>query len=236
MRWCWVYLLAVVAFVHTASAQEAGRYAIEIDLQDQLAYLIEDGGVVLTTPISSGRGGHFTTSGRFKMTQKERNHLSNMYGKIVDARGHTIVADADSDMRVPRGGRFVPAPMRYFMRFNGAEGMHAGYLPGRPASHGCVRLPEENAIALFETVPVGTPVTVFGNTAHSSRTRENRRPRRAELQWTRHAEPAVFRWSGGLALGRNAAASYARLRRAKGGRRSSWGHSWVPTSRPASES
>ena len=106
-----------------------------------------------------------------------------MYGKIVDARGHTIVADADSETRVPRGGHFVPAPMRYFMRFNGAEGMHAGFLPGRPASHGCVRLPEEDAIALFETVPVGTPVTVFGNTA------QNSRQSRRSSQFTRRAEP-----------------------------------------------
>jgi hypothetical protein len=74
------------------------------------------------------------------------------------------VSDADADMPVPRGGKFVPAPMRYFLRFSGANGMHAGYLPGYPASHGCVRLPEEYAIAFFNSVEVGTPVTVFGRT------------------------------------------------------------------------
>ncbi len=67
-------------------------------------------------------------------------------------------------MAVPRGGKFIPAPMRYFIRFDGATGMHAGYLPGYPASHGCVRLPQEKAIALFDAVQVGTPVTVFGRT------------------------------------------------------------------------
>ncbi len=87
-----------------------------------------------------------------------------MYGKIVDARGNTIVADADADMAVPRGGKFIPAPMHYFMRFNGADGMHAGYLPGYPASHGCVRMPQEYAIAFFNSVSAGTPVTVFGRT------------------------------------------------------------------------
>jgi hypothetical protein len=70
-------------------------------------------------------------------------------------------------MRVPAGGKFIPAPMRYFMRFEGANGMHAGYLPGYPASHGCVRLPEQNAIAFFNSVEVGTPVTVFGTTPRS---------------------------------------------------------------------
>jgi hypothetical protein len=74
------------------------------------------------------------------------------------------VADADADMQVPRGGKFIPAPMHYFMRFNGGDGMHAGYLPGYPASHGCVRMPEQYAIAFFNAVQVGTPVTIFGRT------------------------------------------------------------------------
>jgi lipoprotein-anchoring transpeptidase ErfK/SrfK len=148
-------------------AQEPRKQAIEIDLQEQIAYLIEDGQVALEAPISTGRAGHFTETGAFKIIEKERNHYSNMYGKIVDARGNTVTADADADMAVPPGGRFVPAPMRYFLRFNGAIGMHAGYLPGYPASHGCVRLPEGDAIALFNSVEVGTPVTVFGTTRRS---------------------------------------------------------------------
>lgn len=98
------------------------------------------------------------------MLEKERDHYSSIYGRIIDASGNTIVADADMDMPVPPGCKFVPAPMRYFMRFDGASGMHAGYLPGYPASHGCVRLPEEDAIAFFNAVEVGTPVTIFGRT------------------------------------------------------------------------
>lgn len=118
----------------------------------------------MATPIASGRSGHLTPTGSFKVVEKERNHVSSIYGKIVDARGNTIVADADTDMPVPPGGKFIPAPMRYFVRFSGANGLHAGYLPGYPASHGCVRLPEQNAIAFFNAVEVGTPVTVFGRT------------------------------------------------------------------------
>jgi lipoprotein-anchoring transpeptidase ErfK/SrfK len=120
--------------------------SVEIDLEEQTAYLLQNGRPVLATPISSGRYGHLTERGSFKILDKERNHYSSMYGKIVDARGNTIVADADADMRVPPGGKFIPAPMHYFMRFSGADGMHAGYLPGYPASHGCVRMPEEYAI------------------------------------------------------------------------------------------
>ena len=140
------------------------RTSVEIDLEEQNAYLLRDGRPVLATPISSGRYGHLTRTGSFKVLEKERSHYSSMYGKIVDARGNTIVADADADMPVPRGGKFIPAAMHYFMRFSGADGMRAGYLPGYPASHGCVRMPEEYAIAIFNSVSVGTPVTVFGRT------------------------------------------------------------------------
>lgn len=190
---CLVAVL-VIAGTPASFAQGRGGYAVEIDLQDQLAYLIQDGEVVLSTPIASGRAGYHTSRGVFKIVEKERNHFSNLYGKIVDARGGTLVADADADMPLPRGGRFVPAPMRYFMRFNGAEGMHAGVLPGYPASHGCVRLPERNAIALFNAVEVGTPVTVFGNTPHGRARNDfgytTRRPRREYRE--RVYEPRFF--------------------------------------------
>ena len=129
-----------------------------------MAYLPQNGRPVLASPISTGRYGHLTRKGSFKILEKERTHYSSMYGKIVDGSGNTIVADADADMRVPPGGKFIPAPMHYFMRFTGADGMHAGYLPGYPASHGCVRMPEQYAIAFFNSVSVGTPVTVFGRT------------------------------------------------------------------------
>jgi lipoprotein-anchoring transpeptidase ErfK/SrfK len=159
-------VIGVVILVCAAAAVRA-QTAVEIDLRRQRAALIKNGQVVMTTPIASGRYGHLTPTGSFTILDKEVNHYSSMYGKIVDRYGNTVVADADADMRVPAGGKFIPAPMRYFMRFEGANGMHAGYLPGYPASHGCVRLPEQNAIAFFNSVEVGTPVTVFGTTPRS---------------------------------------------------------------------
>ena len=179
--------------------------SVEIDLEAQTAYLLQNGRPVLATPISSGRYGHLTDRGTFKILEKERSHYSSMYGKIVDSRGNTIVADADADMRVPPGGKFIPAPMHYFMRFNGADGMHAGYLPGYPASHGCVRMPEQYAVALFNSVSVGTPVTVFGRTpagrySEQSRSIMPRRPpgfagpRFASPFDQRFAPPPPFWW------------------------------------------
>jgi hypothetical protein len=147
-----------------AAALLRAETSVEIDLQEQRAYLLENGRPVLASPISSGRYGHLTEGGSFKVIEKERNHYSSIYGKIVDASGRTVVADADVDMKVPSGCRFVPAPMPYFMRFHDSDGMHAGYLPGYPASHGCVRMPDQYAVAFFNAVNVGTPVTVFGRT------------------------------------------------------------------------
>lgn len=152
----------------SANAQDRNPFLVEIDLQQQAAFLIHGRGIVLESPISSGRYGHLTQTGAFKVIEKEANHYSSIYGKIVDRNGRTIVADADVDMKVPSGGKFVPAPMRYFMRFHEADGMHAGYLPGYPASHGCVRMPEQLAIAFYRAVEVGTPVTVFGRTPHTN--------------------------------------------------------------------
>src|SRR4051794_16805458 len=160
-RWL---LIALFLALGASAAYAQAAYSVEIDLEQQTAYLIQGRRIVLASPISSGRSGHLTETGSFKIIEKERNHFSSLYGKIVDRNGRTVVADADADMAVPRGGKFIPAPMRYFMRFHAATGMHAGYLPGYPASHGCVRMPEQNAIAFFNAVQIGTPVHVFGRT------------------------------------------------------------------------
>jgi len=162
-----IFLCAIIVAAQAARAESA--YSVEIDLQEQTAYLIRGRRVVLASEISSGRSGHLTETGAFKIIEKERNHFSSLYGKIVDRNGRTVVTDADADMRVPPGGKFIPAPMRYFMRFHEATGMHAGYLQSYPASHGYIRMPEQNAIAFFNAVEVGTPVHVFGRTP---RTRE----------------------------------------------------------------
>jgi lipoprotein-anchoring transpeptidase ErfK/SrfK len=182
-----------------ATALSRAETSVEIDLEEQMAYLLQNGRPVLASPISSGRYGHLTKEGSFKILEKERTHYSSMYGKIVDARGNTIVADADADMPVPREGKFIPAPMHYFMRFDRADGMHAGYLPGYPASHGCVRMPQQLAIAFFNSVSVGTPVTVFGRTPVDRNSDESqsaflRRPRFGPPMGLRFAPPPPFPW------------------------------------------
>jgi hypothetical protein len=155
---------AISAFTALLMGTARAQYSVQIDLGDQKAYLLYDDRAIMESPVSTGRYGHLTPSGTFTINDKDLNHSSSIYGKIVDEYGRTVVADADVDMPVTYGTRFVNAPMRYYMQFAPGIGMHAGYLPGYPASHGCVRMPEEKAIAFFNAISVGTPVTVFGTT------------------------------------------------------------------------
>ncbi len=92
---------------------------------------------------------------------KDLNHVSTKYGDYVDAAGNVVMqnVDVDKDPRPP-GSHFQGAPMPYFMRIVGGVGMHAGYLPGYPASHGCIRMPEFMAENFFKSVSAGTPVTI----------------------------------------------------------------------------
>jgi hypothetical protein len=157
--------LSVFAFLTLACLSQGAlaQYSVQLDLTEQKAYLLYHDRAIMESQISSGRPGHLTPDGTFQITNKDLNHVSSIYGRIVDRRNRTVVADADVDMPTPVGTKFVNAPMRYFMQFAPGIGMHAGFLPGYPASHGCVRMPEQNAIAFFKVVSVGTPVIVFGS-------------------------------------------------------------------------
>ncbi len=155
-----IFSLALV-FVLPFSAR--GDASIDIDLTEQRAYLLINGRPVASGEISSGREGYETRAGRFKITEKDRDHRSNLYGSIVDGNGRVLNNDATPRTRRPPGTVFRGASMPYFMRFDGGIGMHAGHLPGRPDSHGCVRLPEEAAETFFRHVRVGTPVIVYGD-------------------------------------------------------------------------
>jgi hypothetical protein len=159
------FALALLFGLETSSA--LAQYSIELDLTEQKAYLLQEGRAIMESPVSTGRPGHLTPAGSYRITNKDLNHVSSIYGRIVDRSGRTVVADADVDMPTPAGTRFSNAPMHYFMQFAPGIGLHAGYLPGYPASHGCVRMPEQNAIAFFRAVSVGTPVTVFGSASQN---------------------------------------------------------------------
>jgi lipoprotein-anchoring transpeptidase ErfK/SrfK len=139
-----------------------GASSIRIDLNDQRAYFYKGGQLAGISVVSTGREGFSTPTGNFKILQKNQGHISSIYGDYVDAQtGEVVVKDVDRRKdRMPPGCRYRGAPMPYFMRFAGGVGMHEGFLPGFPASHGCIRMPGFMAERFFENVQIGTPVTV----------------------------------------------------------------------------
>jgi len=139
----------------------SGKPSVKIKLSEQLAYFYKGGELVGISQLSTGREGLNTPSGTFSITQKDKDHVSSKYGDYVDAADNVVVANVDvtKDPKPP-GTRFKGASMPYFMRIVGGVGMHAGYLPGYPASHGCIRMPEFMAENFFRTVSTGTPVTI----------------------------------------------------------------------------
>lgn len=140
----------------------AENSSIEIALAEQRGLLIVDGGIAMDFPVATGKRSHPTPAGSYTIMGKQKDYGSNLYGKIVDATGTVLVADADTRTDVvPEGGSFVPAKMPYWMRLtNTGVGLHVGYIPGHAASHGCIRLKREVAVKLFEIVKIGTPVVI----------------------------------------------------------------------------
>jgi lipoprotein-anchoring transpeptidase ErfK/SrfK len=138
-----------------------GSPSIVIDLSDQKAYFYKSGQLVGVSAISSGDVGHSTPCGQFKIIQKDQWHKSNLYGDYIDSAGNILKTniDVNKDPKPP-GAIFDGSKMHHFMRFNGGIGMHEGFLPGYPASHGCVRMPAFMAQKYFNHVTVGVPVTV----------------------------------------------------------------------------
>lgn len=139
----------------------AGAANIIIDLSDQKAYFYKGGSLVGVSALSTGDEKHRTPPGNFKIIQKDQWHKSNLYGDFVDGAGNVVVANIDvTKDKPPAGTRFEGSKMHHFMRFSGGIGMHEGFLPGYPASHGCVRMPAHMAATFFRHVELGTPVTV----------------------------------------------------------------------------
>ncbi len=113
---------------------------IVVDLSLQKAYALEHGYIVFEGRISSGKAGRETPSGTYSIMQKKRHHKSNLWPK-------------------PNGG----AKMPYMMRLtNSGIAMHLGYVPDKPASHGCIRLQKGFAKKMYHWASVGTKVVVEG--------------------------------------------------------------------------
>lgn len=106
---------------------------VTVNLTNQRAWVTKAGRVVNSTVVSTGRDGYRTPAGRYVITDKHKSHTSTLY--------HVA--------------------MPWFMRLNcSAIGLHSGHVTGRPASHGCIRLPYEKAREFFHQVAVGDEVEI----------------------------------------------------------------------------
>ena len=139
----------------------SGRPSIVVSLRAQEAYLYRAGNKTASSRISSGREGYRTPVGRFQVIRKDEDHRSSVYGDYVDDSGHVVKANVDSrrDSKPPHS-HFVGAPMPYFIEFSPGYGLHQGYLPGEPASHGCIRMPYWKARQFYNAAHLGTLVVI----------------------------------------------------------------------------
>lgn len=107
---------------------------VVVSLPDQLAFAYSGNELIGVSTISSGKDDHPTPTGIFSVLQKDRDHRSHKYND---------------------------APMPFMQRIDQyGIALHAGYLPGHPDSHGCVRLPQPFASKLFSSTKLGTEVMI----------------------------------------------------------------------------
>ena len=138
-----------------------GPSSIVIHLDEQRAYFFKGKTLAGVSIISTGREGFDTPTGKFHIIQKDKDHVSSRFGDYLDKDGNVLKSQADRTIDpMPKGARYDGDVMPYFMRIVAGTGLHEGYLPGYPASHGCIRMPGFMAENFFYNVEVGTPVTI----------------------------------------------------------------------------
>jgi lipoprotein-anchoring transpeptidase ErfK/SrfK len=111
-----------------------GPLIIAISIEKQILKVYDANGYFAETPISTGMRGHSTPMGVFSVIQKHKYHHSNIYSG---------------------------APMPYMQRITwSGVAMHAGVLPGYPASHGCIRMPMNFAVKMWGWTRMGARVVI----------------------------------------------------------------------------
>ncbi len=116
------------------SSKPQGPVIISISIDQQKMRIYDANGLFAETPVSTGMRGHPTPMGVFSVIQKDRLHHSNIYSG---------------------------APMPYMQRITWSGiAIHAGVLPGYPASHGCIRMPMAFAVKMWSWTRMGARVVV----------------------------------------------------------------------------
>ena len=116
------------------AAKPQGPLVIAVSIGRQQVKIYDANGLFAEAPVSTGMPGHSTPTGVFSVIQKHRLHHSNIYSG---------------------------APMPYMQRITwSGVAMHAGVLPGYPASHGCIRMPTGFAVKMWNWTKMGARVIV----------------------------------------------------------------------------
>ncbi|NEX21339.1 L,D-transpeptidase [Thiorhodococcus mannitoliphagus] len=113
-----------------------GPVAVVVSLPEQRVHVYRNGIRIAVSTCSTGKPGHETPTGVFTVLQKDKDHHSSTYNN-------------------------APMPNMNRLTWDGVA-LHAGKLPGYPASHGCVRLPMTFSAKLWTVTHVGTPVIIAG--------------------------------------------------------------------------
>lgn len=130
------------SFVWQPERASDGAMLIVVSLPEQRAHVYRDGVRIGAATISSGSKGRETPTGNFEILQKKRMHHSNLYDD-------------------------APMPFMQRLTWDGVA-LHAGRVPGYPASHGCIRLPETFAQTLYQATSLGTLVVVADDASDST--------------------------------------------------------------------
>ena len=124
----------VVAEKKESGSKPQGALIIAVSINKQRVKVYDANGFFAEAPVSTGMKGHGTPMGVFSVIQKHKWHHSNIYSG---------------------------APMPYMQRITWSGiALHAGVLPGYPASHGCIRMPEAFAIKMWNWTRMGARVLV----------------------------------------------------------------------------
>ncbi len=117
--------------------QPDGPVAVVVSLPEQRVHVYRNGVRIAVSTCSTGKPGHSTPTGVFVVLQKDKHHHSSTYNN-------------------------APMPNMNRLTWSGIA-LHAGKLPGYPASHGCIRLPLDFSEKLFGITHLGTPVIIAGS-------------------------------------------------------------------------
>jgi hypothetical protein len=129
-------------FVWRPEISPQGPVVIVVSLPEQLVHVYRNGTTIGVSTCSSGKPGNRTPTGVFTILQKNADHYSSTYDN-------------------------APMPNMQRLTWRGVA-LHAGNLPGYPASHGCVRLPRNFSKLLFSVTQLGTPVIIADQNAAQS--------------------------------------------------------------------